>query len=70
LHLNLATETRTNVKAVASYGVLPGATGENILVIAHFDGFWEAAVDNASGVDAFLLFPVHTDVWPVARFVA
>jgi hypothetical protein len=54
LHLNLATETRTNVKAVAVYGVLPGATGENILAIAHFDGFWEATVDNASAVAAML----------------
>ena len=41
VHLSLATETRNNVKAVASYGVLPGATDENVLVLAHTDGFWE-----------------------------
>jgi Peptidase family M28 len=54
VHLSLTTETRTDVKPSAVFGVMPGATDENILVIAHSDGFWEAAVDNASGVAAML----------------
>jgi len=54
VHLRLAIEIRSNVKPAAVWGVLPGATAENILVIAHSDGFWEAAVDNASGVSSML----------------
>jgi hypothetical protein len=52
--MRLAIESRTGLKPSAVFGVLPGTTDENILVIAHTDGFWEAAVDNASGVAAML----------------
>jgi hypothetical protein len=54
IKLRLAFETRTSMKPSAVFGVLPGMTDENILVIAHTDGFWEASVDNASGVAAML----------------
>ena len=54
LRIRLAIESRANLKPSAVFGVLPGMTDENILVIAHSDGFWEAAVDNASGVAAML----------------
>ena len=42
------------MKPAAVWGVLPGRTDENILIIAHSDGFWDAALDNASGVAAML----------------
>jgi hypothetical protein len=54
LRMRLAIESRTGLKPSAVFGELPGTTDENILVIAHTDGFWEAAVDNASGVAAML----------------
>jgi hypothetical protein len=54
IRMRLAIEIRNNLKPSAVFGVLPGMTDENILVIAHTDGFWEAAVDNASGVAAML----------------
>jgi len=54
VHVQLAVEIRENLKPSALWGVLPGMTDENILVIAHSDGFWEAAVDNASGVASML----------------
>src|SRR5262249_7605159 len=54
VHVQLTVELRSNLKPAAVWGVLPGATDENILVIAHSDGFWEAAVDNASGVSSML----------------
>ncbi len=54
VHLQLAIEVRQNLRPTAVWGVLPGATDENILVIAHSDGFWEAALDNASGVSSML----------------
>jgi Peptidase family M28 len=48
--MNLKTETRENLKAVAAYGTLPGTTDETIYVLAHTDGYYEAALDNASGL--------------------
>lgn len=50
LKMNLKTETRQGLKAVAAYGTLPGATDENIYVLAHTDGYYDAALDNASGL--------------------
>jgi hypothetical protein len=54
VRMRLAIESRSNLKPSAVFGVLPGMTDENILVISHTDGFWEAAVDNGSGVAAML----------------
>ena len=50
LKMNLKTETRSGLKAVAAYGTLPGTTDENIYVLAHTDGYYDAALDNASGL--------------------
>jgi hypothetical protein len=50
LKMNLKTETRQGLKAVAAYGTLPGTTDENIYVLAHTDGYYDAALDNASGL--------------------
>ncbi|HEY7286541.1 MAG TPA: M28 family peptidase [Vicinamibacterales bacterium] len=54
VHVEISIEVRQNLRPAAVWGVLPGATDENVLVIAHSDGFWEAAVDNASGVASML----------------
>jgi hypothetical protein len=48
--MNLNTEMRENLRAVAAYGTLPGTTDETIYVLAHTDGYYEAALDNASGL--------------------
>jgi len=37
-------------KTATVWGTLPGATDETIYVLAHRDGWFESAVDNASGV--------------------
>jgi len=39
LRMRLVIESRTDLKPSAVFGVLPGMTDENILVIAHTDGF-------------------------------
>ncbi len=41
-------------KSSLVWGTLPGATDETIYVIAHRDGFFDAAGDNASGVATML----------------
>jgi hypothetical protein len=43
-----------NQKSYLVWGTLPGQTDETIYVIAHRDGFFDAAGDNASGVASML----------------
>ena len=50
LKMSLKTELRQNLKAVAAYGTLAGTTDENIYVLSHTDGYYDAALDNASGL--------------------
>ena len=50
LHLSADVQHRPRLQAGDVYGVLPGTTDENIVIVAHFDGFFEGALDNASGV--------------------
>lgn len=50
----LSAETREDLKTALVWGVLPGRTKETIYVLAHRDGYFEAALDNASGVATML----------------
>ena len=59
LKLRLQTELRENLKSVSIYGTLPGTTDENILVMAHMDGWFDAALDNASGLSTMLTLAEH-----------
>lgn len=43
-------ETRNGLRDANVWGTLPGTTDEEILLIAHHDGYFEAANDNASGM--------------------
>jgi hypothetical protein len=51
-HVKIRIETRMvpNLKSYNVWGTLPGTTDEKIMVIAHRDGYFEAAGDNASGM--------------------
>jgi hypothetical protein len=44
----------TGLKSALVWGTLPGATDETIYVIAHRDGWFDAAGDNAGGVASML----------------
>jgi Peptidase family M28 len=44
----------TNQKSYLVWGTLPGASDETIYVIAHRDGWFDAAGDNASGVASMI----------------
>ena len=57
--LRLQTETRPDLKSVSIYGTLPGTTDESILVMAHMDGWFDAALDNASGLSTMLTLAEH-----------
>jgi len=54
LKMRLAVETKTGLKTASVWGVLPGATDENIAVMAHTDSFFEGAMDNASGIGTLI----------------
>lgn len=54
VRLELQAEEVEGLTAASVWGTLPGQTDEEILVIAHLDGFFQAASDNASGLAAMI----------------
>jgi len=57
--MTLKTEERENLKSVSIWGTLPGTTDETIIVMAHMDGWFDAALDNASGLSVMLTLAEH-----------
>ena len=47
-------KTVPNLKTATVWGSLPGAADETVFVVAHRDGWFEGAVDNASGIATML----------------
>jgi hypothetical protein len=45
---------RDGLKSSSIFGTLPGTTDEDIYVMAHLDGYFEAALDNASGISVMM----------------
>jgi len=52
--LRLDVKMVPNLKTRTIWGSLPGMTDENIMIVAHRDGWFEGANDNASGVATLL----------------
>jgi hypothetical protein len=67
LNMRLQTETRSGLKTQSVYGTLPGSTDENIIVMAHMDGWFDAALDNASGLAAMVTLAEHFSKVPRAQ---
>jgi hypothetical protein len=55
---------RMGLKTGNVWGVLPGASDENILIMAHTDAFFEGALDNASGMAMMLEIARHYAAMP------
>jgi hypothetical protein len=66
-HLKLNVENRQGLKTGNVWGVLPGASDEQILIMAHSDAFFEGAMDNASGMAMMLDIARHYASVPQAR---
>jgi hypothetical protein len=66
-HLKLNIEKREGLKTGDVWGVLPGASDEQILIMAHTDAFFEGAMDNASGISMMLDIARHYAAVPQAR---
>lgn len=52
--LNWQVDVVEGMKAANVIGVLPGQTDENIFMLAHTDGYFEGAADNAAGSAALI----------------
>ncbi len=50
VNIRMDSEMRPGLKTASVLGTLPGTTNEDIIVMAHIDGFFEGALDNGSGV--------------------
>ena len=57
--VRLDVEIVSDLKTAIVWGTLPGATEETIYVIAHRDGWFDAAGDNASGVASMIGIAEH-----------
>ena len=50
---------RDGLTSASIFGTLPGTTDEEIYILAHLDGYFEAALDNASGISVMLTLAEH-----------
>lgn len=67
VHIRLDVRQVPSQKSALVWGTLPGATAETIYVMAHRDGWFDAAADNASGVATMLGLADHFAKVPPAR---
>ena len=67
IKVRLGTEMRRGLRTQSVYGTLPGKTDESIIVLAHMDGWFDAALDNASGLSVMLALAEHFAKIPQAE---
>ena len=67
VNLNYRSELVTDRSGDSVLGVLPGTTDENIIILAHIDGYFDAASDNASGVATMMGLIKHYAQIPTAQ---
>src|SRR3954470_7021728 len=67
LSVKLDIEERTGLDTENIYAVLPGASDEQILIVTHADGFFQGAMDNASGMATGIDMARHYAALPRAQ---
>jgi hypothetical protein len=67
VQLKLAVDERTGLKSQSVVGTLPGANDEEIIVMAHMDGYFEAALDNGTGLSVMMTLLEHFAKVPQAQ---
>jgi hypothetical protein len=67
LQIHLHVRYREGLSTGNVWGVLPGATSSNVLIIAHHDSYFEGADDNATGVATLLAVARHFAELPLAK---
>jgi hypothetical protein len=66
IKVKLDIEHRENLQSQNVYAVLPGASDEEVLVMSHTDGFFQGAMDNASGMATAIDIARHYAAMPQA----
>jgi Peptidase family M28/PA domain len=64
LRLRADIERKSGLKTANVWGILPGMTDENILIMAHTDAMFDGALDNASGIVMLLEIARHYATLP------
>ena len=67
VHMEVEIDYRDGLTTSSILGTLPGTTDEDIYVLAHLDGYFEAALDNASGISVMLTLAEHFAARPAAE---
>jgi len=67
LHMRADVRHVAGLRSGDVYGVLPGTTDENIVIVAHFDAFFQGALDNASGVAGMVALAEYFAAVPQAE---
>lgn len=62
----MTSEMRSGLKTASVLGTLPGTTDEDITIFAHIDGYFRAALDNASGLAVLIGLVEHFSKVPQA----
>ena len=65
--LRLDAEERAGLKTASVLGTLPGATDEEVIVIAHLDAYFDGAIDNGSGLAVMIGLLEHFSKIPRAQ---
>jgi hypothetical protein len=67
VRLQLDAEMRQGLKTASVLGTLPGQSDEDVTIIAHMDGYFQAALDNASGLAVMMGLLEHFAKVPLAE---
>jgi hypothetical protein len=63
----MTSEMRSGLKTASVLGTLPGAGDEDITILAHMDGYFQAALDNGSGLAVMIGLLEHFAKVPQAQ---
>jgi hypothetical protein len=67
LRIKSQTKFVPDLKSTSVWGTLPGATDENIILMAHQDAYFDGALDNASGMAVMMALAEHFAKIPQAQ---
>ncbi len=67
VHVDLNVEMVVGLKTANVWGTLPGMTDEKIVIVAHRDGWFEGANDNAAGVSTMVVLAEYFAALPRER---
>ena len=65
--IKLNSEMKSGLKTASVLGTLPGTTDEEVIIMAHLDGFFDGAIDNGSGVAVMMGLLEHFAKVPAAQ---